>query len=243
MKRTLGLLAVVSLVAGGWAMGQGAGDAKPTAYVAATKTPPKIDGKLDDEAWKTATVIHLTRTLDGASAAAQPTEVRLLRDDATLYLAFRCTEPAMNQLTPGDTGADVSVWTGDSMEFFLGLGCDYCHFGVDAAGGTYDAEAKDAGWASGMMAAVSKGTNEWIAEVAVPSDKILPGKGTKPRKEWTANFNRNRYVTGVLEEMAWSPTFSGDSHMPERFGKLIFADPPQPGSGQGAGGVSAKDNK
>jgi hypothetical protein len=60
----------------------------PTCYVVAAATPPRIDGKLDDEVWQKAQAYSLARTLDGAGTAAEPTEVRLLRDDQRLYLAF-----------------------------------------------------------------------------------------------------------------------------------------------------------
>jgi hypothetical protein len=41
----------------------------PTCYVAAVATPPKVDGNLDEEAWKQAPVYYLAQTLDGAGRA------------------------------------------------------------------------------------------------------------------------------------------------------------------------------
>jgi len=197
----------------------------PTCYVARTASGPKIDGTLLDAAWKAAGVCHLGRTLDGSGAAPQPTEVRLLRDERTLYLAFRCAEPLLSKLVVSPRGHDGTVWDDDSVEFFLGpAGGGYFHFGVSAVGSTYDASAKDASWSSGLTAAAGREAGAWTLEVALPLAGMA-GKGKMPT-EWVANFNRNRRTTGRWEETAWSPTYSGDSHVPGRFGRMLFQAPP-----------------
>jgi len=204
----------------------------PTCYVAEARSAPNLDGKLDDEAWKAARPLPLTRTLDGGGTAAQPTEVRLLRDAKTLYVAFRCTEPLLAKLQASTRGHDGAVWDDDSVELFLGAAGIYYHFGVNAVGSTYDGKVKDAGWNSGFKAAVGREQAAWTAELAIPLASMadLPSRGFETRgrvpTEWTANFNRNRHVTGNWEESAWSPTFSGDSHVPDRFGRMLFREPP-----------------
>ena len=196
----------------------------PTAFVTETRTPPVIDGKLTDEAWAKAPVLNIARSLDGLSRAAQPTEVRLLRDATTLYIAFRCVEPAAGKMRATARDHDAAIWEDDSVEFFLGGRDAYYHFGVNAIGSTYDAQGKDNSWNSGMRAAVLRGASEWSAEVAIPLQKLT---GTaRPPDRLAANFNRNRYVTGGLEESAWSPTYSGDSHVPAWFGELLLKEPP-----------------
>ncbi len=199
----------------------------PTAYVAETKTPPKLDGKLDDAVWKEAAVLRLARTLDGSGPAAQPTEVRLLRDAKALYVSARAFEPQMSRLQARRREHDGATWSDDSIEIFLGLRGSYCQFAVNAAGSTYDARDKNASWnaGAGFKAATLRGKSEWTAEVAIPLAKIA-GTGKLPQ-EWTANFNRNRYVTGSLQESSWSPTYSGDSHVPARFGKMLLKPPPK----------------
>jgi hypothetical protein len=198
----------------------------PTCYVGAVATPPKMDGNLDEEAWKQAPVYYLAQMLDGAGRAPESTEVRLLRDDKMLYLALRCTEPLLARLQASRRSHDGAIWDDDSVEFFLGVGGAYYHFGVNALGSTYDGKAKDASWNSGFQAAVGREPGAWTAEAAVPLAK-LAGPGAAPT-EWTANFNRNRHATGTWQESAWSPTFSGESHVPDRFGKMLFRSPPAP---------------
>ncbi len=200
----------------------------PTCHVVETKAPPEMDGKLDDEAWKPSPVYHLARSLDGGGDAAQPAEVRLARDAKMLYLAFRCKEPLVAKLQATRRGHDSSVWDDDSVEFFLGAGGAYYHFGVNAVGSTYDGKAKDASWNSGLKAAVGREAGAWTVEVAIPLASMVPD-GKAPT-EWTANFNRNRHCAGSWQESAWSPTFSGDSHVTERFGKMLFTPPPVGGA-------------
>lgn len=197
----------------------------PTCYVARAPAAPKLDGKLADEAWEAAPVYRLARTLDGSSSAPQPTEVRLLRDGRMLYLAFRCAEPLLDRLVASRRAHDAAIWDDDSIEFFLGpAGGGYFHFGVNAVGSTYDARAKEGSWSSGFKAEVGREPGAWTLEAAVPLAAMV-GQREAPT-EWIANFNRNRRVTGRWEESAWSPTYSGDSHVPGRFGRMLLKDPP-----------------
>jgi hypothetical protein len=192
-----------------------------------------MDGNLDEEAWKQAPVYYLAQTLDGAGRAPESTEVRLLRDEKMLYVAMRCTEPLLARLQASRRSHDGAIWDDDSVEFFLGVGGAYYHFGVNALGSTYDGKAKDASWNSGFQAAVGREPGAWTVEAAVPLAKLAgPGAALA---EWTANFNRNRHATGTWQESAWSPTFSGESHVPDRFGKMLFRDPPPAAAGEKVG--------
>ena len=211
---------------------KGARSPLPVGYAAKLRggvSAPKIDGKLTDACWGAAPAMALARTLDGNARAAQPTEVKAVRDAKTLYVSFRCVEPAIDKLRATRRSHDGAVWSDDSVEMFLGFAATYYHFGVNAAGSTYDGRAKDASWNSGIRAATSKGKKQWTAELAIPLEGMVdskkPAAGKLPVR-WVANFNRNRYVTGSLRESAWSATLSGDSHVPARFGKLMFSDPP-----------------
>jgi len=198
--------------------------APPAGYVAPTSRAPKIDGELSDEVWDAAPALRLERTLNGSARAPQPTEVRLLCVPPALYLGFRCTEPSVGKLRASQRGHDADVWLDDSVEVFLGSGDAYYHFGIAAGGGTYDARGKDRAWDCGFRAAVGRGKGEWTAEAEIPLAKLAGG--ARLPEAWIANFNRNRYTAGTWEEMAWSPTLSGDSHVPARFGKLLLKEPP-----------------
>lgn len=197
----------------------------PTGYVVAAEATPRVDGDLGDEAWAKAYPLRLRRTLDGSGRAAKPTAVRCLRDKSTLYIAVRCAEPLLGKLRAPSRPRDGDFWQDDSVEVFIGpAGGGYCHFGVTATGSVYDARGKDRSWDSGFRAAVGREKEAWTAEVAIPLAD-LAGEGPTPPR-WRANFTRNRYAAGRWEEMAWSPTFLSDSHVPRRFGHLVFGEPP-----------------
>lgn len=196
----------------------------PTGYAPLVEAAPRIDGRLDDACWAGAPAMKLARTLDGNGRAAQPAEARAVRHAGTLYVAFRCAEPDVDKIRAARRSHDGEIWSDDSVEMFLGVGGTYYHFGISAASATYDGKAKNSSWNSGFKAAAEKGKGEWTAEVAIPLKSMI-GKGKAP-PAWIANFTRNRHVTGGWQESAWSPTLSGDSHVPGRFGKLLFARPP-----------------
>jgi len=245
-RGVLGLAVTASLLAGARAQGEmatcrlgsapkgsqaSAGrDAKgplPVGYAAPVETGPEQDGKLADPCWAKVPAMSLARMLDGSGPAVQPTEVRAVQNGKTLWLAVRCIEPALDRVRASRRGHDGEIWADDSVEIFLGFGGTYYHFGVNAAGATYDAKGKDPAWNSGFRAVVARGEKEWTAELAIPLDTLVEG-GRLPG-EWIASFNRSRYAGGEVQESAWSPTYSGNSHTPEWFGKLLFAVPPAAG--------------
>ncbi len=207
----------------------------PVAYVARVEGAVAIDGRLDEKAWKRATRLSLDRTLDGTGPARQATTVLLLRDTGRLFLGIRCAESRMDRIRPGRTGRDVTVWTADSIEVFIGpAGGAYHRFGVNAAGGATDGRAKDDSWNAPFRVATSRAKDAWTVEMVLPLASMA---GKKLPTEWAANFNRTRHAAGAGQEFAWSPTFSGDSHVPARFGKLLLTDPPADRPAAGAGPV------
>ena len=58
----------------------------PTGYVVPTKAAPKIDGKVDEDAWKQAAVLSLG-TMTGRGKAKLTTQVYALHDSQYLYVA------------------------------------------------------------------------------------------------------------------------------------------------------------
>jgi len=207
----------------------------PTGYVAETKAPPTIDGRLTERAWSASQVLKVTRTLDGSGRARQATEIRLLRDAKRLYIGIRCEEPFTDKMRATRRTRDEDLWGDDGVEIFLGTAddWDYYHIIVNSLGAIYDGFNKDKSWNGAIEAAGAVDERQWSAEVAVGlAELVFPLPAGKPRKgtevkRWIANFNRNRYTRGGLKELSWSPTFSGNSHVPRRFGRLLFEDPPK----------------
>lgn len=201
----------------------GPSDPPPRAWVPPAPARPAVDGKLDEKAWTQAAVLSMSR-LDADGQPACRSEVLLLRDAETLYVGFRLEEPYVGRMLRKVAKADGPIWQDDSAEVFLQPEGrrDYAHIAVSAAGALGDAKGGSARWSSGAKAAVDIQKVSWSAEIAVPLNRIVGGKEI-PTK-WRANFNRARYASGVAEDLAWAPTFSHTSHLPERFGHLSLAE-------------------
>lgn len=198
----------------------------PTGYIVTVDAAPQVDGKLDDAVWKKAEPLRLNRSLDGSGRAPQPTTVRVVRHGENLYVSAECVESKMKRIKARKRPHDGEIWADDDIEIFIGPGRTYYHFAVNALGSTFDAKGKGgAGWnAKGLSAAAGTTANGWAVELVVPLENIT---GKKVPASLKANFVRGRRAGGRLQEGAWSPTYSGESHQYRRFGTLNFGAPPK----------------
>lgn len=177
-----------------------------------------VDGKLDEPIWQSAETATLTRTTDGSHAKVGAT-VKVLRDDATLFIGFTCPEPAMADLKATVTDRDGRIYDDDSVELFLApnaMGMPYYHFIVGAAGGAWDDRSGSRGWNAHWSWAVTRDAASWAAEIAIPFSSL----NALPTGHWRANFMRNRRPNGP-SFINWSVTY-GTYHNPDRFGSLDF---------------------
>lgn len=198
---------------------------RPTGYVPLVSTSPNIDGKIGNKEWRHAHALDLAMRLDGSGPAAQPTSAMLLRDPKHLYIAIRCQEPRMDDLRAEVRTRDGEVWADDSVELFFVVDGTYYHIGLSAAGGLYDSRGRKASWDADIQSAVGREEGAWVGELAIPLDAIGASPDASPRI--TGNIARTRRAGNGAQESAWSPTLSGSSHVPERFGTLAFADRPK----------------
>ena len=141
-------------------------------------TPPAIDGKLDDACWQEAQPVPFQNN----SHLAEPqTTLLIRRDGQAIYFGYRRKaairdgEPIPFKATLADD--DAEVWRDDDFEIFLtdskrqvGL-----QFAVGCGGGRFESlnaipkrDWSDLKWKAPWTHAVSKGADEWIAEVAIP---------------------------------------------------------------------------
>ncbi len=116
----------------------------PRASVPYTPTPPKIDGKLDDEVWLRAWTQSGVYPFNQKSPGGPATSYRMLWDEEALYLAFDCVDV---DLQAKDLARDEAVWNDDCVELFLlpqfGFRT-YWELIVSASGSIYDAvQCKD----------------------------------------------------------------------------------------------------
>lgn len=205
----------------------------------------RIDGTLDEKAWKRAAVLTPFWQNDGSGRNRERTEVRLCYDDTALYLAWICHDADIQATF---TARDSRFWEEEVAEFFVTPGelGRYFELQWNPLGGVFDAiilneldgqgfsKKFDGNWdytATGMKSAVQlKGTpmnssdrdQFWQVEVMIPFadlDQAAP----KVKDVWRANFYRfNRGKGQPVEMLSWSPTRRPGFHEPSRFGYLEF---------------------
>jgi hypothetical protein len=149
--------------------------------------PPKIDGTLDDPAWKNAAHVQLEWDFTFRRPAAEATDAYLLLDQKYLYVAFvaKQTEPIVATQHSNDQplGADdvfrIYLWPAGDQGFEYG-------FVTNPVGARYQFSGENAAF-SPVWDSVAKTTPDgWIATMRIPLN-IMRGDG---RKTWRVQFDR-----------------------------------------------------
>ncbi len=192
----------------------------------------KIDGDISDViAGGHATQLKFKALKGDNSKLDNLTEAWILSTKTQFIVAMRCYDKSMDALISKDKMRDEALWSDDSIEIFLKVGGetgqDYYHVSLNANASITDSFKNDVGWnGEGILAASKKTKDYWDIEIAIP---YLSLDMTTIRKEfgkpWRFNLTRHRppHSAGeVMEESAWSPTFSEKSHVPEKFGYLFL---------------------
>lgn len=171
---------------------------RPALSVPSPKTPPQVDGQLDDDCWKAATPVTLGYSI-GAwwDAPSQKTEARVLADQKNIYFGVRCFESEPERVVAGGKARSGMVPGADAVEFFLDPGYqqkrfEYYHVIVTPDGAVYRGKGLDTGSGNGAVTAkVGKFAAGWTVEAAVPFAELGLKEGTIP-KVWGLNICRQR---------------------------------------------------
>lgn len=216
----------------------------PSYEVARAGTPILIDGRIDEAAWVKAAPIELVRNLDGAPAP-QRTEAKILYDDSHIFFAFRAED---ENVWSTRMRRDAHLWEEEVVEVFIQADArhpSYIELEVNPLGALLDIFLIDVrrplpyqSWNShGLRWAVrvdgtvdgKPGDREWTCEIALRHRDVVtaPHLPPKPGDRWRLNLYRiDRKPAEV--EVAWSPTFKHDFHVPARFGEIVFSERPLP---------------
>ena len=164
----------------------------PIANAAATRTPPTIDGHLDDEVWRAAPVITgLTqRDPEEGVPASEPTEVRVLFDDDAIYVGARLYDrrPVTTRLGRRDMDLSSSDWLRVSFDSFFDRRTAY-RFDVNPSGvrrdsilgmggggggggGGFTGPEGDLAWDAVWDARASVDSDGWSAEFRIPFSQL-----------------------------------------------------------------------
>lgn len=214
-----------------------------------------IDGRLDEPDWARAarTGFYLNAT-DGAAARPR-TKARMLHDGEKLYVAFECEDDHIHTTL---TKRDDHLWTQDAVEIFIdpeGRGRDYYELQVSPTGTIFDTlvhrhPSRDDAWDAGATAAaVRSGTlnddsdvdREWSAELAIPLASLHAG-GARPGDRWRLNlFRLDDRLGGRRAFLGWSPPLANTTHVPDRFGWIVFGPIPRAAGATGEAGPASGD--
>ena len=224
-------------------------------YIARKVTKPiKLDGKLDEAAWKDAPSTGLfVNTFTGA-AAGHKTEAKLLWDASNLYIAF---ENADTDVWSTLTKRDDKLWTQEAVEVMIDAdrnGKSYVELQVAPNGNIFDTylpeyrkyendldpKRKQYDWNSkakvgvNVLGTLNKRNDQdkgWTVELAFPladaNGLATPGVTVPPKlgDTWRINLFRLDAPEGKPQQASgWSPPMVGDFHALDKFGELVFGD-------------------
>jgi len=186
-----------------------------------SSAPIHVDGKLTESAWEKATLLPDFNNAIGSASPHLQTEVRLIRDDRSLCVAFICFDPLVEFIQTTSTRHDSPVWQEDHVAVFLepaGSSDSYSAFGVNAFGIRAEARYPDLGteWDAMWLAKAGKRQGYWIAEIQIPFSALAFDQA--PGTVW--RFNAVRYVARTDTFYSWAPV-EKSVHEPRNFGRLL----------------------
>lgn len=175
-------------------------------------TPIVIDGKLTEGAWDSvepATDFIQVQPQHG-QPATQQTEIRVLYDEANLYVGAICYDAEPDNIRISSLERDFSSQNTDLLGFILDtLNNDQSGFTfwVNPAGAQrdtqvdLDGERTNAEWDGVWDVATSIDERGWVAEIVIPF-KTLRFTGAS-QQEW--GFNAVRRTRRLNEDSIWTP--------------------------------------
>lgn len=206
--------------------------------VTATRVPAgaiKLDGQLDEPAWRHAQVIHLTQQ-DPHPGAPTPymTTVRVLADTQHLYFGLTNVDPNPKAIAVHTLQRDSSQDNDDHVTIVLdtfGTRRLGYFFQVNAGGARNDGldvnDTTDNNWNGIWDAAVARTADGWTAEVVISTQSL---QFLSALKAW--GLNVSRYVPRDQQTLRWSGiTLNSDVFDLHRAGRLYGVEGLQQGHG------------
>jgi len=229
------------------------GKPKPLPIAFAKRLTPNmamtIDGKLEEEIWKSSPYTGWWQLPSGNAGPSPKTRAKFAWDDQYLYVAVECDD---SDVWGTLTERDSDTWTQEVVELFIdadGERKDYIELQVTPANTVFDAlfvshrsDLKTArawnlkGWKTAVHVDGTLNQREdidqrWTVEMAIPHAEV-PGATVppKPGSQWKANLFRFDQNKGLKRQQAaaFSPPIVGDFHHLKRFGTIRFEGLSQP---------------
>lgn len=228
-------------------------DKKASLLLRQVEQAPVIDGNLSDPCWRTAPVAgnFIQRQPDEGKPATEGTEVRICRNETTLFLAVRCYDAKPNEIVATVMQRDATV-KGDDYFFVLidpyQRGRDGYYFRTNANGakgeGLINSDYSKPNMDWDTIWEVKSHIDElgWTAEFAIPFrsipfDLASASWGIDFGRWFARNQERSRWVgfarerqwfsieeTGVIKGMDKLKTGKGIDLKPYALAKYVSAD-------------------
>ena len=190
-------------------------------------TPEKLDGALDDPAWKKARKMWLAAPIgcnNFSHANEVETTVKVLYDKDNFYIGFDCAEPLTDALISApQKPASGGYWANASLQIFMNVSNDRKGFyqaAVDKNGVITTLRWKDGitiPWENTLKAYNHIVPGKlWQAEFVVPRKELEDAKDSFP-----ANFMRYRAAKGLKPQVYyWYPFLAATPLAPDKWGML-----------------------
>ena len=202
-----------------------------------TRTPPDIDGRLDDEAWQGAPSAEglVQWEPDNMAALSERTVIQVAYDDRYVYVGVRCydREPAgvrgplfrrdEARTTPTDLIAVGFDPRHDHLTGYVfmtnpaAVQNDFFFFNDDGIDRDYDAV-----W----EVRTDLTAEAWTAEFRIPFSQMRFGLPESGEAVW--GFSVRREIYRKSEEGEWTARPRGERGNVSRWGHLVFEAPPTP---------------
>ena len=168
----------------------------------------KLDGRLDDNAWRYAQSAQGFRQWDPTRGAlpSQETVFKVVYDDGAVYFGIACFESdpskMVSKLSRRDRSANsdlISIYLDPYLDHTTGYNFKVSSSGVQADGYIYNDGDRDDDWDAVWQAETYRDEKGWYAEVRIPFSAIRYKTGDV----MTWGMNVYRYMQSRGEDTAW----------------------------------------
>ncbi|MFA6103336.1 MAG: sugar-binding protein [Victivallaceae bacterium] len=195
----------------------------------------KIDGYLNDAAWKKAPGASLIPNRQEAGRQFEAGCFQVTYDQDNFYIGGTLEQsfldPSANKLdlvkNKAQADNDSRIFRDDEIELFLQVpgAPEYWHLAVNSDGKIYRSRGQGYGLgnpqpASGIQVKTRRTERSWSFEVAVPLE-LLGGEAVKNGRRLALGVFRNN--TPKSEITAWSPA-SPNLHQPAQWGEIVLEE-------------------
>ncbi|MEO8561998.1 MAG: DUF5916 domain-containing protein [bacterium] len=197
----------------------------------------QIDGRIDEAAWKGAAVgtDFVQRTPNVLQPATQRTEVRVLSDDAALYVAIRLFDAAPDSIVAPLGRRDADLYSDWAQVLIDGYHDKRTAFrfmvnpaGVQRDGVISDDEefTEDLGWDAVWSSATRVDSAGWTAELRIPLSQLRFSVSADGATQWGLQVGRQ--LARRNERSYWSPIAPALGGFVSQFGTLDGVSVPRP---------------